>query len=104
MADITDKEVVAFSNQCIRPLATRLRALKAEIDSAMITWDRLKAGVKNIAEDTLTDGRDAEGASSLTGEDMYSLISELETIKTQLDVAGKAAIIEKPCITTLRTD
>jgi hypothetical protein len=100
MADITNPEAILFSNEVIRPLAEKMRGLKAEIDAATVQWfGGLDAVI--TGGDTLQDGREDEGVSRLTGSDIVNLITQMITYQTQLDQAGVDNIVQKPCVRTL---
>jgi hypothetical protein len=99
---ITNTEAIRFTNEVVRPMAEKLRALKAEIDGALTTYN---AGVGsvfyNASAEEIADGRAAEGVSRLTGNDVLLLITQLQTIQTQLDGGGVANVIAKPCVRPL---
>lgn len=99
---ITNAQAVRFVNEVIRPKAEQLRALKAEIDGAMATWHGgLGAVFTADMAGLVADGREAEGVSRLTGNDVVLLISQMEAMQTQLNGGGVAAVISKPCVRTL---
>ena len=98
MADITDPEVIRFTNERVRTYAEKLRAVKAEGASLVAAWFSL--GVNSRCPNTtdlLQDGRANEGASRLTGADINSLVGQAANISSQFN----ADIIEKPCIRPL---
>lgn len=96
---ITDQEAIRYTNEVIRPMAEKLRALKAEIDSALVTYN---AGVGDVfynnSGETIADNREAEGVSRLTGNDILLLVTQLQTFQTQLNGVGVANVIAKPCV------
>ena len=105
MADITNPQAIAFTNETIRPLAEKTRALKAEIDDAMIAWfGGLNSTIGSSAGDLLQDGREAEGVSRLTGDDITGLIVVLQSLQTSLNGDGVAARVQKPCVRPLRAN
>ncbi len=99
---ITDPQAIRYTNEVVRPMAEKFRALKAEVDSTLATYN---GGVGDIFyNDTagvIDDGREAEGVSRLTGNDVLLLITQLQAFQTQLNQAGVAAIISKPCVRPL---
>jgi hypothetical protein len=101
---ITDPEVIKFCNQIVRPLAERLRADKAELGSHNIDWTEIQDKIPNSAEETIEDGREAEGASRLTGKDVWDLMyAACGPIKTAIEQVG-ATTINKPCVRPLRVE
>jgi hypothetical protein len=99
MADIISPEAIRFCNEVVRPLAEQVRSLKAVIDSTLITWN---AGVGAIigtsAADAIQDGRETEGVSRLTAADVAAFGAQLILMQTQLNQAGVAEAVSKPCV------
>ena len=94
---ITNPEAVAFTNEAVRVLAEKLHAVKNDIDSAMARWHGgLGAVFTGDLAGVVADGREAEGVSRLTGNDVTLLIGRLEAIQQLLDAAGVPGIISKP--------
>jgi hypothetical protein len=97
MANITDPRVIKLTNEQVRPLAEQARAMRARIDSLTTDWfGGLNTLVPNTT-DLVADGRDAEGASRLTGADVNSLVGNLIAAHDALN----AQIIAKPCVRPL---
>jgi len=105
MADITNPIIVKFSNERIRPLAERVRNLKANIDDAAALWTTevlpLLAG--NVDGDILDDGRALEGITALTKKDIVDLVAVIGSIKVTLDVAGVMDTVRRPTVRPLKT-
>lgn len=99
---ITDPQAIRFSDEVIRPMAERFRALKAEVDSALATYN---GGVGDIfyndAAGLVDDGRESEGVSRLTGNDVLLLVTQLQAFQTALNAPGVSAVISKPCVRPL---
>jgi hypothetical protein len=99
MSDITNPEVIRFCNEQVRPLCERARALKAKVLAADVAWQTLVAGVPNDAS-PLQDGREAEGVSRLTGQNlrdaMYGLAVALGGLSD--------AVISRPCVRPLTAE
>lgn len=94
---ITDPQAIRFTNETVRPLCEKLRALAAEIAAAQTIWF---GGINALfPNDTtaLADGRENEGVSRLTGANVNSAMGVL------IAVAGatNAEIIAKPCVRPL---
>ena len=105
MADITDAQAIKFVNEQIRPLAEKVRALKAEIDGCTTDWF---AGVNTIvgtsADDSIDDGREDEGISRLTASDVTGVMTQLLAIQTTLNGGGVSGVIARPCVRPLEAD
>ena len=102
---ITDPEAIKFVNEQIRPLAESVRALKARIDATTVKWFAgLNTVIGTSADDTIEDGRDAEGVSRLTSADVVALLTQLLAIQTALNQGGVAAVVEKPCVRALKVE
>jgi hypothetical protein len=104
---ITDPQAIKFANEVVRPIAEKLRGLKAEIDSHMLTWHAGGVGAMfggdNLAA-SVEDGRENEGVSRLTGNDVVGLLNQVEALQTQLDGVGVMNVIAKPCVRALRAE
>ena len=99
---ITNTQAIKYTNEVIRPLSERVRALKQDIDSAATRWfAEISALVPNDAT-LLDDGRDAEGVSRLTGADITSMVTVLLGIQTNLNATGVADVVSKPTVRSLR--
>lgn len=93
---------IAFVDTQLRPMAEEVRALKAKIDAMRVTWLAvIDDYVPNNASEMLEDGREGEGVSRLSGEDIHFFMGVTQTLKTALDVAGVANIVSKPCVRPL---
>lgn len=94
---VTDPQAIKFCNEQVRPLAEKLRALRVEIEAAQTDWFAgLNAKFPNDSG-AVTDSREAEGVSRLTGADINSFMS----IAIGMLNAGNAEIIAKPCVRSL---
>lgn len=103
MADITDPQVIKFSNENLRPLAEDLRRVKAALDDAEALYNLEISGLLsgNVAGDPVIDGRVGQGVTVLTKGDINAFLQVLNTLKTDLDVAGVSDTILKPCVRPL---
>lgn len=96
---ITNAEAIRFSNEVVRPHAEKLRAIKAEIDAALIEWfDGINALFPNSDQEAVDDGRENEGVSRLNGEDINGLLFVMSEMQTLLNTAGYAQRISRPCV------
>jgi hypothetical protein len=100
---ITNPQAIRFSNEQIRPMAEKIRGMKAEIDALMVDWfGGTNALFPNDNAEMVEDGREAEGVSRLDGEDIVGLVTVISDLQTRLNQAGYADRIAKPCVRPLR--
>ena len=102
---ITNPEAIRFCNEVVRPLCERVRALRADINSARAAYD---AGIGDLfftfGGESVEDGRQAEGVSRLIGNDVLAFVSlVLDSMKNTLNDVGNAATVAKPCVRALVT-
>jgi hypothetical protein len=83
-------------------MAEKFRALKAEVDAALTTYNASVGTIfyNNTAE-LVDDGRESQGVSRLTGNDVLLFITQLQAFQTQLNGAGVGNVISKPCVRQL---
>lgn len=100
---MNNPEVIRFVNEQVRVMAERLRGLKAECDAMDARWQSSIGTVvsANLAE-AVEDGREADGVSRLTCNDVVLLMAQVEAFIAQLNGAGVGAVIAKPCVNPLR--
>ena len=101
---INNTEVIRFTNESVRPLCEKIRALKAEIDAAMLQWHGGGIGALVTADmaGAVKDGREAEGVSRLTGNDVVGAVNQFQAIQTALNGVGVMDVVSKPCVRTLQ--
>lgn len=97
MADITDPQLIAFSNVYMRPISERLRDLQLLLTDAKTEYNTNIAGILTpfAASDVLADGRIAEGVTQVTKQDIQDLLTHVNAVLTNLDTAGQAALRSK---------
>lgn len=99
---ITHEEVIRYSNEVVRPMCESIRAIKAEIDSSVVTWfGTISTNCPNDAGEILEDGRAVDGVSVITGADINNVITIMVNLQTALDAIGVEGIISKPCVRPL---
>jgi hypothetical protein len=99
MAAITNQEAIRLVNEQVRPLCEKVRALTAEIAAMKTTWDGgINAVIGSNANDTLEDGREAEGVSRLNALQITQAVGQLTGI------TPNAEIIAKPCVRPLEAN
>lgn len=103
MAAITDPQYIRFVNEVIRPMAELLRRLDVVNEDGKDTYFAQIAGLVsgNVADDTVEDGREAEGISRLTKGDIDNFITQMGTISTFFSNAGVRDVIRKPTVRPL---
>ena len=101
---ITDPQAITYTNEVIRSMAERMRALKVDIDAATTTWfSGINTTMSAGSAEIIADGREDHGVSRLTGSDATALLTQMLAIQTQLNVEGVVGVISKPCVRTLVT-
>jgi hypothetical protein len=93
---IENAEVTRFLNEAVRPVAEKLRALRAEFASLDVRWQQISGQVSQTA-DIIVDGRADEGVNQLTGQDLHDLMYAVGLVNTQLQALAPATI-EKACV------
>ena len=98
---IDNAEAIRFANEVVRPLAERMRDLNVLCENALAVWyGGMNALYPNDAT-ALADGRENEGVSRLTGADVNSFAGQVADYVSQLDGAGVADVVLKPCVRNL---
>lgn len=103
MALISDPTVVAFCNQVIRPVADRMVGLNVACDNELALWDATISGLlSGFADgDTIDDGSDADGRTTLTKVDVVNFVTQMQAYQTQLNGVGVFDVINKPRVNTI---
>jgi len=104
MADITNKAVINFSNEVVRPMSERIRDLKIDIDEALAQYFLAVSAefAKAQTGDKVEDGRAPEGINQLTKGDHANFITQLQALQTVLNGGGVMDVIRKPNVRKLR--
>ena len=105
MADIVDPVVILFNDEVIRPLAERIRDMKAVMDDAAQRYvdDVVPLLVGNANTDLIEDGRAATGVSRMTRGDLGNMIVVLNDLKTTLEANTEIMdTVRKPTVRPLR--
>ncbi len=101
MAVMNDPETIRFVNERLRPLAEKLHALDVEMQDTNAAYVLLQANLGN-AEDSVEDGREAQGVSRLTVGDLQNFISQVRAIVSVFDGTGVRDVIRKPTVRKLK--
>lgn len=101
MPDITNAEAIRFVNEQVRPLAEKLRAIRAQGKDALTEWFAgLNTTIGSKSDDAIADKREAEGVSRLTAADVTSFMAAIDSL---CGLSSDAAI-EKPTVRPLRAE
>ena len=103
MAEITNPEAIRFVNEIIRPLSESVRGTNVIVDEAAAEWNgqAMNAYFTN-GPDTVEDGREAQGVSRATAQDVTDFVGVVADIKAALDAPGAMDIVRKLCVRPLR--
>ena len=103
MADITDPQVIAFSNELVRPLAELLRDLDVFNEDGLDTYaGRIEALLTPHADgDIIQDGRELEGVSRLSKKDLVDFMAIANTVRTFFNNASTRDTVRKPTVRPL---
>lgn len=101
MAQITNPEDIRFVNEVIRVIAEEARAFKIRANALQSAWFLgLNSHFAN-SDDTIEDGREAEGVSRLTAGDVTNLVAQVTKIAEGQSEEWNQEIIQKPCVRVL---
>ena len=89
--------VVKYLNENLRPIAEQVRALNIKMKNAKDKYDAEIAVLitSNAANEVVMDGRDAEGVSRVTKNDILLLIAEMNAAVVVFDTASNLSTTEK---------
>lgn len=96
MADITNPQIVKFSNEFLRPLGNLSRDLKSFLATTETEF-ALLSGVLggHVNADMLIDGAEVDGRTVVDKGDINNFLAFLQTLITTFDAAGVDAIIAR---------
>ena len=107
---ITSPAAIRYCNEVLRPLAEKLRDVFEDVARAEQAWtDEIGALIPNDAAQILDDGREAQGVSRLTGQEINSLravLAQLKTLRSGVAVTTLANVdtrVGRACVRTLRS-
>lgn len=99
---MNDPQITKFLNDHVRPRAELIRALNALIEDDLNTWGSVIAPLlQKSGSEIIDDGRDAEGVSRLTGDDVTAFIALLTDMQGILLKLGSQDAMRKPCVRPL---
>jgi hypothetical protein len=110
MADITDAEAIRFINEQVRPFSEYLRDLYYMAQSMEGLWfgNSLDTTIGSNAIDDIADGREAEGVSRLTAEDISNFMTQVINFQDMLEGSsvtgtggGTLDVVRKPAVRKL---
>jgi len=101
MAQITDPEAIRFVNEVVRPLCEERRAHDVRVNALQTVWFGGLNAFFSAGTDTVEDGREAEGVSRLTAQQVTDAVGQLIKIAAGQSAADNTEIIQKPCVRQL---
>lgn len=99
MAAITGPEEIRFVNEYIRPMCENIRYMNARGQDWALKWAGLSGGFPNDTS-LVEDGREGQGVSRLTGEDINNVATVINTLLTVMNESAQSAV-SKPCVRPL---
>lgn len=101
---ITNPGVITYSNEVFRPLCEEFRNLKYRIDDALLTFNNIHSvNCPDDPAEILEDGREINGVSVITGEDINTVIGYFTQFQTMMDGLNVSVNMNKPCVRPLQT-
>lgn len=92
-------QVTKFMNEDLRPLCEQVRRLKLVGSAVLLRWNQEILPLVAKDQNVVDDGREAEGVSRLTGNDIHAAMTVLQTLNSALDAnPDLVPIINKPCV------
>ncbi len=106
---INDPRAIRYCNEVLRPLAERVRSLLEDVERAEQAWrDEIGVLIPNDANEAVLDGRENEGVSRLSGQEVNAVravFTQLRTLRLGSATTALANVdtrIGKVCVRTLR--
>lgn len=104
MAEITNAQVVAFSNQRVRPMADKLYTAYYHAKATIADYNAGDIGTKIDAagsSELIADGSTTDGRTRITGGDIYNIITALQQFVAYYEggavtTADRTSVISKP--------
>lgn len=96
---IDNPEIIRLTNEVVRPLAEQTRDLIIKLSIIQERIDRLMPLIPNDTS-LILDGREAEGVSRLTGQDIHGILAIRNQI-VALITPEASALIHKACVRPL---
>lgn len=100
---MNNPEAIRYVNEVVRPLAERFRDLMHDCRDARTAWQNgIGATISADLQAAIEDGRDLEGVSRLTANDVVLFMSQVEGLDDRFAGVGVAGVIAKPCVRAMR--
>lgn len=105
MPELTNAQLVAFSNEVLRPIADAIARIDAIAPGIRAEYDA--KGLGTIIEaggptEMIADGSAADGRTRVTGGDVYNIITLVDGLRTWVDASGRRAVLAKWQVNGLR--
>jgi hypothetical protein len=98
---INDSMVTRYVNETTRPLAEAFRDLYFKCKDAKLAWDGSISALCPVDGGDVEDGRDSEGVSRLTGNDVVGMQVRIADFITAMEQVGVLDVVRKPCVRNL---
>ena len=96
---VTDALAIKFVNERIRPAAEQLRNLKIQFEELRAVWDQGASSlVPNSPAEVIEDGREAEGVSRLTGQDINLMVTRIDAMLAPLQAGFAMDVVHKAVV------
>ena len=97
MTDITDPQVIMFTNVYLRPIMESVRNLQLQLTDAAAEYTANISGVLagNANTDPLIDNRVNEGVTQITKKEITDTLAHLNLILAELNAAGASTLRAK---------
>jgi hypothetical protein len=105
MAELTNAQLVAYSNQVLRPAADVIARLDKHLVPIRAEYDAKNLGSvieAGGAGEMIADGSTTDGRTRVTGGDIYNLITLIDALKTFMDASGRRSVVAKWQVNGLR--
>ncbi len=99
MADITNPQIIAFSNEELRPVADLL--FQAYYKAQELEQNYVAGNIGSLINDAgagnlLADGSQVDGRTRITGGDIYNFITLVQDFLSFVESPGRLDVISKP--------
>jgi hypothetical protein len=98
---INDPEAIRFVNEVLRPLCEEARGLNIRLGALRTLWYGGLDAKFSKSEELVEDGRESEGVSRLTANDVTNAVAQILKTAPGESGAWNEEIIQKPCVRQL---
>lgn len=103
---MNDPEAIKFINEHVRMRCEGLRALKILMENDLDHWfdNAINTTVPNDDQELVEDGRQGQGVSQLTCDEIHTIMSRIQAVLSPLQEANAMDVINKACVRALSVD